>query len=257
MNSALKNLIGIVAVLFLVTLAGIGYKFVASYDKGIEPSSFRSFVASAEGESVAIPDVASFTASVITEGGTDIAPLQEENTKKMNAIIAFLKDGGVEEPDIKTKNYNINPRYQHSRCTGQGICPPPQIVGYSINQTVAVKVRELDTAGDLLAGIVAAGANSASQLSFEIDDPTSVRDEARDEAIGKAQTKAQAIAKSAGFKVGRLLSISESFSGGARPMYSTRSDSFGMGGANEMAAPSIEPGSEEVKVTVSLTYEIE
>ena len=132
-------------------------------------------------------------------------------------------------------------------------CPPPEIVGYSIRQTASVKIRDFETIGDTLAGVVQNGANSVSQLSFTIDDPTEVRHEARKIAIERAQEKAQRIAEAAGFEVGRLLGIDES--GGLPPIYRME----GLGGAADFAqaaAPKIEPGSQEVSVTVTLRYEI-
>ena len=119
---------------------------------------------------------------------------------------------------------------------------------------VSVKVRDFEKVGDLLAGIVDKGANSFSQLSFAIDDPTSVENEARSEAIAKAKDKAMSIAKAGNVKLGKLLSIQEGNS--YDPYYG-----YGVGGAGPVAekslpAPMIEPGSEDVKITVTLTYEM-
>jgi len=131
---------------------------------------------------------------------------------------------------------------------------PPEIVGYSITQSVLVKIRDFDKLGVVLGGVVDNGANSVSQFNFTIDDPTSVQDEARAEAIEKAQKKAKAIAKAGGFRLGKLLSIEE---GGyyPQPTYAYESKAYGVGGGSD-AAPSIEPGSEEVIVNVTLRYEI-
>lgn len=107
----------------------------------------------------------------------------------------------------------------------------------------------------LLTGVVESGANSVSGLSFMIDDATTVENEARAEAIKKAQEKAASIAKAGGFQLGRLLEISES-SGGYSPYYA-RSAVMDMAGSKEAAvAPTIEAGSEEINISVSLKYEI-
>jgi hypothetical protein len=100
------------------------------------------------------------------------------------------------------------------------------------------------------------GANSVSQLSFTLDDPSSVKNEARDKAITQARAKAEMIAGSGGFTVGRLLSIDE---GGASPIYyesAMKSASYGMGGGIAAPAPTIEAGSQDVTVNVTLRYEI-
>ena len=180
--------------------------------------------------------------------------------RKADGSIDFVKSQGVEPKDIKTLNYNLDPQYQYFSCprplAGEAKpCPPPEIVGYKINQTVQVKVRDFAKIGVILSGVVDKGANNVSQLSFTIDDPTKLQDSAREQAISKAREKAKLVAKAGDFKVGRLLGIDEGF--GQVPLYkytSAVSESFGVGGT--APTPSIEPGSQEISVTVTLRYEI-
>jgi uncharacterized protein YggE len=256
MGDKTKNYLGIAIIISILVVAFSSWSFVRSYSRSIEPSSFRSFSVSGEGEVVTVPDVAEFSFSVITQGGTDIAALQEANVEKTNAAIDFVKSEDVDAKDIKTQNYNLEPRYQYYSCPRDGgSCPPPEIVGYTITQTVLVKIRDFTKIGDVLGGVVDAGANSVSQLNFTIDDPEQVQNEARKEAISQAKVKAESIAKAAGFSLGRLLSISESGSFPQPVLYRAESLSYGIGGA-DLAAPSIEPGSEDVTINVTLTYEI-
>lgn len=260
METKYKNYFGIAGVVALFVFAYAAVSYVNSYSKSIEPSSFRSFSVSGEGKAIAVPDVAEFTFSVITEGGTNLAALQKENTEKTNKAIAFLKANDIDKKDIKTANYGINPRYQNSDCGpvfyGGNLpkqCPPPEIVGYSINQTVSVKIRNFDKIGAVLSGIVQNGANSVSGLSFTVDDRAKLQDQARAEAITKAKARAELIAKAGGFGVGRLLGIEE---GGIAPIFYERGLSVdGKGGAT-LPAPVIEPGSQEITVNVVLRYEI-
>ena len=237
--------------------------YASYYGASIQPSSFRSFSVGGEGKAVAIPDIATFTFGVKIEGGKDIGILQKENTDKVNRAVAFLKIHGVEPKDIETKTYDLTPRYQYYNC-GPTIynsngsvkpCPPPEIVGYTITQDVSVKVRDFTKIGTILSGIIERGANSASNLSFSVDDETELQEKARTEAIAKAKAKAKSIAKAGGFALGRLLEISESPASPIR-YYET----FGRSAAVEdsaKSAPAIEPGSQEIKVNVTLKYEIE
>ena len=263
MKDTTKNYLGVAIIVSILIVAFSSWSFVRSYSRSIEPSSFRSFSVSGEGEVVAVPDVAEFSFSVITEGGTDIAKLQEDNIKKTNAAIDFVKSEGVDVKDIKTQGYNLSPRYQYYSCGSRLLnggeaepCPPPEIVGYTVNQTVLVKIRDFSKIGDVLGGVVSAGANSVSQLNFTIDDPEEVKAQAREKAIDKARAKAESIADAAGFGLGRILSISESGVGGIYPVYYSKAESFGLGGADAAAAPRIEPGSEDVTVNITITYEI-
>lgn len=238
-----------------VSYAAVSY--VQTYSQSIEPSSFRSFSVTADAKVVAVPDVAAFTASVITEGGLDLGALQTMNVEKTNAVIAYVKEQGVDEKDVKTEGYAVEPRYQYYGCE-TGACPPPRIVGYTVRQTVAVKARDFTKAGTILSGVVENGANSVSSLNFTIDDLTEVQNRARAEAIAKAKVKAKLVAAAGGFGVGRLLSIEENgYPSYPQPAYVMR-EAYGRGGARDDAkmVSSIEPGSEDVRVTVTLRYEI-
>lgn len=258
MDKKIKNHLGIGALVSMVILAISSLIFANVYSKSIEPSSYRSFSTSGEGKVTAIPDVARFSFSVITEGGKDIAALQQENSQRANSAIALLKDSGVEDKDIKTANYNLQPRYQYFSCpvNKNSIakpCPPAEIVGYSMSQTVSVKIRDFEKAGEILSGIVQSGVNSVSELSFAIDDETEIENQARQEAIADAIKKAESIAQAGNFNLGKILSISENSS----PVFYRATKSFGMSAGEDIAiSPTIEPGSQEIIVNITISYEI-
>ncbi len=257
-----KSYMYIALTIALLVGAYAALSYVNTYSASVEPSSFRSFTVTAQGKVVAVPDVAEFDFSVVTEGGKDVGSLQKANTEKMNKAIDFIKSSGIEAKDVKTSGYSINPRYQYYNC-GQTLtsgtvqpCPPAEIVGYTVTQNVDVKIRDFSKIGDLLSGVVKNGANAVSQLQFTIDDPEKARNDARADAIAKAKVQAEEIADAAGFSVGRLLSVDES---GYSPLYYDSIRSVKMEsamGSPAVPAPSIEPGSEEVSVTVNLRYEI-
>ena len=253
MNITIKNALGVAIILVAVGVTGSLASLASTYSRSVEQSTIRNFSVSTEGEAVGIPDVALFSAGVVTEGGQDIAALQAENTRRTNDIIAFAKENGVEEKDIQTTNYSISPRYEV--CYNR-VCPPPRIIGYTINSVIEIKVRDFAKVGDILSGVVDKGANTVSGLSFEIDNQDAVLKIARDEAIAEAKVKAQEIAASAGFRIGRLLSIQEShmtpFQFRAEPMREMMTDAV----AVPRPAVTIEPGSQELSVSITLTYEI-
>jgi len=260
MNEKIKNIVGvsIVIALFAFAYAVVGY--AGSFSRQIDSSAPR-FVVSGEGKVVAIPDVAKFTFGVLTEGGEDVASLQEENTKKANDIIEFIKSSGVDDKDIKTTSYNIQPRYQYYECgarvlqkLGAEPCPPREIVGYAISQNVEIKLRDFDKSGDILSGVGKKGANSVSQLSFSVDDKTEFENEARAKAIKQAKEKALAIAKAAGFSLGQLVSVNES-----KGNYAFK-QRYGVTEFKDTLMQSqsvdIEPGSQDITSSVTLQYQI-
>ena len=165
MDTKLKNLFGIVGVITLLLFVGVLNKYVNAYSSSTQPASYRSFSTNGEGKVVAVPDVAQFSFGVTTEGGVNITALQQENTKKMNGAIAFLKDKKIDPKDIKTEQYNLQPRMQYNGCQNGGVCPPPSIVGYTISQTVSVKIRNFESIGDVMSGIATKGVNSVSAHS--------------------------------------------------------------------------------------------
>lgn len=227
--------------------------YVYNYARSIEKTfPTRTFSVDGSAEVDTTPDVAFFSVTVLTEGGKNVAEVQKANSEKMNKINAFVKEEGVKDKDLKTRQYNLSPRYTYPVCTGS-VCPPATITGYTLTQTLEVKVRDTEKLSDLLSGVVTAGANSVSDVQFVLDDDTDAKNEAREEAIAKAKAKAKAVAQSAGFRLGELVSLYESTEP-AQPFY-------GMGGDMEMsaklsAAPVMEPGTQTSKVTVNLTYEI-
>ncbi len=244
----------------IVGVLAMGYAAISAagtYGNAVQPSSYRSFSVTADGKAIGVPDVAAFTFSVVTEGGKDLGSLQTQNTTAMNKAIDFVKSEGVDAKDIQTSGYAINPRYQYSNCGMYAgtVCPPPQIVGYTVTQNVSVKVRDFSKIGDILSGVVANGANTVSSLNFTIDDPTAVQAVARAQAIQKAEAQAEAIAQEAGFTVGRLLSINE-YNNTPQPVYAMNEMAMKSVAGAAAPSPTIEAGSEEVHVAVTLQYEI-
>ena len=208
----------------------------------------RSIVVSAEGKAVVAPDIAKISFSVVTEG-KDPAKLQTENTKKMNDAIAYLKSQGIDAKDIKTSQYNLSPRYDYRTSVGT-----PMLTGYVLNQSVLVKVRALEKAGEVLAGLIPLGVNDISSLQFDIDDPEAFIREARSQAFEKARVKAKTMAKENGVRLGKVITFSESQGGYPRPYYDLKEASIA--GGSLPPVPTLEAGTQEVTVQVSATYEL-
>jgi uncharacterized protein YggE len=236
-----------------VLLAVSAFLYATQYARSVDRSyPTRVFSVDGTGEIEVKPDVAQFSATVISEGN-DVVALQNENNEKMNRITAFVKEQGVEEADIKTAQYNLAPRYSSVPCQpGAAVCPPSSISGYTLHQTLEVKVRDASRVGALLTGVVENGANSVSEVRFVVDDDEAAKNEARSEAISKAQEKAMTLAEAGGFRIGELVSIYESSS---QPMpYGMGGDAMSASVAREQA--NIQPGTQETTVQVTLTYEI-
>lgn len=195
---------------------------------------------SGEGKISAAPDTAKVNLGLVTEGKESIA-VQNENSEKMNKVIDYLKKEGINAEDIKTAQYNLSPKYEYSK--GKST-----LVGYVLSQTLEIKVRDLKKVGQILDGAVNSGANQINSVSLFVDKPEELKNKAREEAVKAAREKAALTSKTAGFRLGRLVGFNENLAG-EPPMFF---EALGKGGG--ASSPQIEPGSQEIKVNVTLTY---
>ena len=139
---------------------------IASTNKVLNTAATTNTVSfSGEGKVVAKPDIAKVQLSIVTDALTSKAA-QDENSKKSKAVTDYLKKQDIDDKDIKTTGYNIYPQYKYPQYGGQ-----PTITGYQVNQSLEIKIHDLDKVSDILDGVVAAGANQVNQLGFEIDNP--------------------------------------------------------------------------------------
>lgn len=128
----------------------------------------------------------------------------------------------------------------------------PQIIGYTVNNQVSVKVRDLDSLSDVLDGAIEAGGNSVrvNNVSFTVDEPEQYFEEARAMAIADARERAEQLASLAGASLGQLRSISES-GGRGGVMYAEVASMAAFDGAT-----SLNPGQQEVSLTVYVVYDV-
>jgi len=232
------------AVLIIMAVVGTGvlYKYQAS----LLPA--RTFTVSASGKATALPDIAAFSFSVVSEG-QEPNKIASENNKKINAAVDAVKKNGVDGKDIKTSGYNLSPRYEYDEKIRSTF-----ISGYTLTQTVSVKIRDFTKISKILSVLPGLGINQVGSLGFDAEESEKYLSEARKEAFEKAYAKAKEMAKQNGARI-RLVTFSES-SGYPYPIYAISKASFDMGGGEAVPAPNIEPGSQEVTVNVNVTYEI-
>lgn len=243
-------------VLFLLAQTLKSFKEYRYIGSGVTASN--TVTVTGKGEVFSVPDRATFSVTV-REEASDVATAQDKATKKMNDVIAYLKGAGVEEKDIKTVNYNVNPKYEwHNAVCREGYCPPGKqtLVGFEVWQTLEVKVKDPKKAGELLSGVGSKGASEVSGLSFTIEDEDKLRAEAREKAIAEAREKANELAKQLGVQVVRVVGFYEDAGGYPPPI------AYGRGGmdmaaeAKAMVAPELPTGENKIVSNVNITYEI-
>jgi len=196
----------------------------------------------------AAPDIATINSGVETRAPT-AKEAMAANARQMDALITALLKAGVERRDIRTSSLNLNPQYDYSnRTEGQG----PRFLGYQANNMLAVTIRRIDRAGEIVDAMVNAGATNVNGPAFGIDDPSGLEEQARAKAVKTAQARADFYAQAAGYKGARLLSISE---GGQieRPMPVMRMAAP----AQDSVSTKIEPGQLSTSITLNFRYMLE
>jgi uncharacterized protein YggE len=207
----------------------------------------RTLTMTGTGEMRAKPDTAIVTLGVMSRADTARAALTANNAA-MTAILSSLEAAGIAKKDIQTSNFSVNPVYDYDN-TG---AKPPRITGYDVSNQLAVTVRKLDTLGTILDEAVSKGSNQIYGITFTIDDPRALEDEARKSAVQDAVRKAKLYAEAAGVALDAIQSISEQVARPPQPVYMKAQR---MEAAADSSVPVAE-GEQVVSIDVSITWTI-
>ena len=212
----------------------------------VQPLTGTRLDVSATGEVSRVPDLAIISAGVQTLQPTATAAI-EENATRMERVRAALKRAGIADPDIQTSSISLNPEYRYAENQ------PPVLTGYRASNTVNVKFRDLKRSGAILDALVREGANQLNGPSLTIDKPEEAYDEARIKAIAVGQRRAEFYARALGKRVVRVLSVSESGASFPGPL----PVAYARDSAMAVAKTEISPGTQDIQVTVAMSFELQ
>lgn len=246
-NDRMKNFAPAVVLFFVLLFAYTKLAGPIPFSvTSVSTTKTDTFTVSGEGKVIVPPDIAVVNVGVQANGPA-VKQVQDELNRKINAVSEAVKRVGVKDADIQTSNYSIYPQYDY-QTGGQ------RITGYQASSSLTIKVRDIDRANEVIDGATAAGANQVSGISFDVDDKTKSQNDAREEAVAEAKRKASDAARIAGFKLGNIVNYQESFGNEPRPVpMMAKAD---VSGGPESVVKQVEPGSSEILVTVTLSYEI-
>ena len=227
----------------LAVLAAAGLA-VAAFAGVFQPSGARSAAPDASGgltvvgtgSATAVPDRASFSFGSVSQARTAAAAL-DASSQAAGRIVDALRKAGVAKADIQTSEISLSPRMNDTGDT---------IVGYTASNSVTAVARKLADAGKLVDAAVAAGANQVYGPNLLVSDQDAAYRSALKAAVAKARENAEALASASGLTLGRITAITET--GGPTPLPAEDA-------ARTMAAP-IEPGTQKIDATVSVTFAI-
>jgi uncharacterized protein len=225
----------VVAAAAVVAFAGVGRPDSAG--GAAKPSG--GITVNGTGTITSVPDEATFTVGVQTQGSTAREALAA-NSEQMRRVIAAVRSAGVAKDDVQTQDVSVSADYSEEN----------RIDGYTANNSVLVTIHELSSAGKVLDAASNAGANQVYGPTLSRSDEDTLQAKALREAVGDAQKKAEVLAAAAGVTLGQVTAISEGYSGGAEPYYATD-----LRLAKSSEAP-IKPGTQDTRATVSVTFAI-
>ena len=171
----------------------------------------------------------------------DVTAAMNQTSELQQAVINALVTAGVDRKDIRTTQVRLQPQYGPESSA---------IVGYRASNSIAVKIRNLDSASNALALIVSTGGDATriNSVNYSIDDDSQLVKDARARAFQDAKDRAQQYAQLSGLKLGKVVSISES--AGATP-----TTPIPMTRAAAAPVP-LEPGQQTVSFSVTVVWEL-
>lgn len=191
--------------------------------------------------------VANFTAGVSAVNDSKEAAVKEVN-EKMEAIISSVKDFGLKPEDIQTQNMSI---YQRQDTYYDGSTPKSRPGQWDVSNSISITLREVNRASDLTDLLSRSGATNVYGPNFTPDDTKDAETKLLEEAVEDAKKKAEILAKASNRSLGKVVNVTEGFGGrGIIPIFALQRDDAGGG------AP-IEPGSQSVSKTVTVTFSLD
>lgn len=203
----------------------------------------RWIAVTATGEETVAPDTA-VVALTVSGSGKELAKTRDDVNRRSSSVLGRLREIGIADADVQGPDSVIQPEYDYSK--------GHRLIGYRVARHVTVRVRELARLGDVLDGVVAAGANEVGGTQMSAADPSATEHAALARAVQAARGKAEAIATSAGVTLGPLVRVEEEPTHGGPPIPRMQ-----MAMAEDAGAPTeIAPGELTVSRTVRAWFAI-
>lgn len=214
---------------------------------------------SGTGEIKSRPDLAVIGVAVQTQDKKS-STARRDNNDTMEKLMSAVRVIGINPKDMQTIGYRLWEATEHvskGRLKGKTIK-----VGFAVQNTLVIKLRDLDKVDDVLDALADAGATTISGPNFTVANPAELRDKARKLAFERAKAKAELYCRLAGMKIVGLLKLDEGransrsfdrvLSSRSRVMY----DRMGDWNDESQGGEHIAVGEEEVAVTVNCKFKI-
>jgi len=153
---------------------------------------------SGEGKVKVAPDQASISISIETKG-IKAVDVKQENDKKMDAILKFVKKLNIAPEDFQTQRISLNPNYDYEK----------KKYSYIATQTLQILLKDLSKYDELMEGLVNEGINRIDNVEFKSSKMLQLQSDARKLAMKDAKSKAEDFVSVLNQKVGKAILISD------------------------------------------------
>lgn len=217
---------------------------LAADSTGVAPDAFPGITVQGTGKVTGTPDTLILTLTV-SDTASDVSAALNAMSATMTAVQNSLGGSKVAAADQRTSGLEVGPQYENSSGT-------TTVTGYQASENLTVTLRDLKSAGTVIAAASAAGGNATqiSGLSTDLQNDSGPLGQARDAAFNDAKAKAAQYAKSAGRTLGQVVRVQESDSDPVPTPLDIRAPAKG---AASNAVP-IQPGSADVTVQVTVVF---
>lgn len=199
---------------------------------------------SAEATVEATPDMATIRIGV--ERRADSAETaMAEVSQAVADMLTRVETAGIAARDVQTQGLSLGPIYDR----GYPNQSEPRLQGYQAANGLSIRLRDLSQAGEVLDALIGDGANRLDGITFGLQDPGPILDEARRNAVAEARRKAALYAEAAGMELGTLLVLQEPAANSFPPLLHRQASMM----ASDSAMP-IAEGALAITATVIVTY---
>lgn len=239
-----STLIVVVITAIIGTVFGYGAG-LKNDDDGDGQAKRRTITVQGEGRVSGTPDVLSVMLGIEVRE-PEVATALRRSNEQASAVVDLLKGQGIKESDIKTADLSTYPE-----TTPDGA----KVIGYIANNTLTVRIRKIDRAGEIIDAVAQATGDSlrVNSINFSIDDPEKLMEKGRKRAMDSARVQATQFAKAAGMKLGEVRSMTN-----ASPESPVVFDRYAAGSSANFAVgkEAFQPGAKEFSVSVKVVYDV-
>lgn len=207
-------------------------------------SATRTITVAAESAVTATPDVARISLVIASEGES-AASAKNANKQPVERVLAALDHAGVERAHVQTTYTDLSPLWDDTGKTDR----------YEMRTVLSVEGLAIDEVASVVDACVDAGATEVSGPEYYVSDYDGCYTQALADALDVAKGKAEALAQAGDVRLGSVVSISEGYQDRSLAVASSY-DAVEEAAADAGGMASLEPGTVDIKATITVCYAI-